>query len=102
MYKAILFHPAGDYATDFTDSEDVQSVWSAIEDMGSRWIFYPIPFVCTDKTIIDTCEGLEFLKGKRIATVKKFLAKEWAKDADGICDALNEGAPLDCIYNSIT
>lgn len=98
-YKALLFHPEGDFVTDFTDKETKQDVWECINDMGSRWIFYPLPFVATDKTIVDAVEGLEFLIGKRITTAKKYLSEQWAKNADGICNAINEGLPLYFVYN---
>jgi len=97
MYKAILFHPEGDYVIDFK-SETIQDVWDRVCDMGSRWIFYPISFVSTDKVIVDTPEGLEFLKRKHIKTVAKFLNDEWEKRADEICDMLNDGYPLNIIY----
>ena len=41
-YQAILFHPEGDYVTDFTGRATVQEVWEEIAEMGSRWIFYPL------------------------------------------------------------
>ena len=97
MYKATLFHPQGDSVTDFKRTS-IESVWNAVSDMGSRWIFYPIAFVTTDKTVVDAPEGLEFLKGKRIKTVQKFLESAWNERAKDICDALNHGAPLCCIY----
>jgi len=97
MYKAILFHPSGDYVTDFRDRETKQNVWDEIADMGSRWIFYPLCFVGTDSTVVDTPEGLEFLKGKRIKTVVKFLEQSWNERAQEVCDVINDGAPLELI-----
>jgi len=99
-YKAILFHPEGDFVTDFTQRQNVSDVWNEINEMGSRWIFYPIPFVTTDKTIIDTPEGMEFLKGKRITTAIKFFKETWENDKENICSYLNEGLPLSFIYPS--
>lgn len=97
-YKAILFHPDGDYVSDFY-RDTKQDVLDELENMGSRWIFYPIPFVSTDKTIVDTPEGLEFLKGKRITTVKKLFNDQWKKDSQTMCDILNDGAPLFLLFN---
>jgi len=97
-YKAILFHPAGDFVTDFRDRTSKDKVWEAVADMGSRWIFYPLVFVSTDKTIVDTPEGMEYLKGKRITTVKKYLADIWKEQADQVCTIINEGLPLNWIY----
>ncbi len=91
MYQAILFSPDGEHVTDFQDKNTVQDVWEEIADMGSRWIFYPIAFVGTNKTISDTPEGLEYMKGKRIETVKKILQNA---DQSVLCDHLNNGWPL--------
>ena len=99
MYKAILFHPEGDFVTDFYNKQTKQDVWDLVNDMGSRWIFYPIVFVATDKTIVDTPEGLEHLKGKRISTVKKYLASNWEANKEEICEAINKGYPLSIVYN---
>jgi len=97
-YKAILFHPQGDFVTDFTDRNDKQDVWNEVAEMGSRWIFYPIPFVATDKTIVDCPEGLEFLKGKRIKSVIKFFKETWEHNSEQICEDLNDGLPLHYVY----
>ena len=98
-YKAILFHPEGDYVTDFLNRIEVQDVWNEVAEMGSRWIFYPIPFVATNKTIVDVPEGLEFLKGKRIKSVVNFFKETWKHNSEQICDDLNVGMPLSFIYS---
>lgn len=97
-YKAILFHPEGDFVTDFRDRRTVQEVWQELSDMGSRWIFYPITFVATDKTIKDAPVGLEFLIGKRITTAKKYFADTWKDNKEEICQLMNEGLPFNYIY----
>ena len=102
-YKAMLFHPDGENVSDFRDRETVQDVWDEINDMGSRWIFYPIPFVATDKTIVDTIDELKFLKGKRIKTVKKYLLNKWNESEEKreeICEVINNGYPLNLVYSS--
>ena len=98
MYQAILFHPEGDYVTDFK-KDTKQEVWESIADMGSRWIFYPIPFVATDKTIVSVCEpSLQWMEGKRITTIKKYFNTRWKEDADFICEVINNGYPLSLVY----
>jgi hypothetical protein len=99
MYKAILFHPEGDFVTDFP-RKNVDDVWHEIAEMGSRWIFYPIPFVGTDKTIVDVSDDApQWWKGKRIKTIQKYLKQTWKEHAQEICDKLNSGNwPLDGIY----
>ena len=98
QYKAILFHPDGNFVTDFQNRTEIQDVWKEVGDMGSRWIFYPIPFVATDKTIVDTPEGLEWMKGRRIKTIKSFFTSTWPNRKDEICQMLNDGFPLSFIY----
>jgi len=46
-YSAVLFAPDGENVRDFRGHNDIDEVWELISDMGSRWIFYPIPFVAT-------------------------------------------------------
>ena len=99
QYKATLFHPEGDFVTDFRGEKTISDVWEGINSMGSRWIFYPLCFVTTDKTIVDTPEGMEFLKGKRIKTVKKYLSDKWNENSEKICNVINGGGPLWAIYN---
>jgi len=101
MYQATLFHPEGDYVTDFRNQPTTSDVWDYINNMGSRWIFYPLAFVTTDKTVIDTPEGLEHLKGKRIKTVVKYLQSFWANDAEEICNTIEAGYPLHQVYHEI-
>jgi hypothetical protein len=43
--------------------------------LGSIWLFYPFPFVVSDKTIIDAPDDLTHLKGKRIKTVLNLFKK---------------------------
>lgn len=96
-YQAVLFHPEGDYVTDFHRNSK-EEVKEEIVNMGSKWIFYPLTFVATNKTIIDAPEGLKYLERKRIKTVKKFLNDEWQHRKDEICKMMNENYPLFLIY----
>lgn len=96
-YNAILFHPEGDFVTDFK-SDSKQDIWEKISDMGNRWIFYPIPFVATKKTIVDAPDGLDHLRGKRIKTVQKYLKNQWKDNEEEILEVINNGYPLSLIY----
>jgi hypothetical protein len=100
-YQAILFHPDGDFVTDFSGCETKAEVWEKVNDMGSRWIFYPLVFIRTEegRRIVDTPSGMGFLIGRKTSTVKKYLAGNWAQNSEEICRAINEGAwPLDSVY----
>ena len=98
-YKAVLFHPEGDYVTDFKgeyddETEATETIWEQIADMGSKWIFYPIPvIVCeTDGIIVDVISGMEAFEGMTITAISDHLEKLWNKDADYLCDMINAGA----------
>ena len=96
-YKAILFHPEGDFVTDF-ENNTIEEVWESVNNMGSRWFFYPLVFVIKNKTIVDCPEGFPNFKRKRIKTLQKFLETAWEDRADKICNVLNDGGPLWYIY----
>jgi hypothetical protein len=100
-YKAVLFHPEGDYVQDFRDSETIEDVQNELMEMGSRWIFYPIAVVVNQHTnrIVDVDEYTpQWWINKGVTTLQKYLRKEWRKRADEICEGLNAGDPLHVIY----
>lgn len=107
-YKAVLFHPSGDWVTDFYGSHTIEEVWESINDMGSKWIFHPICFVTSGsplmtvhlEQIVDTPTGLEFMKGWTIGQVKAFLKSKWDADSDSICEMINDNYPMSFIYDN--
>lgn len=72
IYSAICFAPNGEYVRDFY-SDSKESISEEINNMGSRWFFYPFVFIATEKTIVEAPNCLEFLNGKRIKTVERFF-----------------------------
>ena len=48
-YQAILFASDGEFITDFKNKKSINEVWDCINNMGSKWIFYPFCCVTTDK-----------------------------------------------------
>ena len=78
MYKSIHFSINGDYVTD-NERDTVTEVWDAVNNMGSRWIFYPLPFVIKSGAdmkrgrIVSACDGFEHLKGLSIATARNYI-----------------------------
>ena len=72
-YNLICMGFDGDYVTEKTGFDSVDSAWKRSNDMGSRWYFYPFHFVTSEsgQTIIDTGQGLESFKGKQVKTVTK-------------------------------
>jgi len=91
MYKSIHFATDGNFVTD-NERETVEEVWQAVNDMGSRWFFYPIPCVIKSGAnlkrgrIISPCAGFDFLQNKSIKTAQKYIKNE---DDDLLVD--NEG-----------
>ena len=65
------------------ESDTVQGVWDQVNDMGSRWIFYPIPIITRIHNgrwpnfkyskVIDTCIGLEWAKGMTISKLLEYM-----------------------------
>lgn len=99
MYKAVLFHPEGDSVTDFRDSETIEEVLYGIDDMGSRWIFYPIWIVVDNNNIVvEAPEGMVHWVGKSRQEIKDILETEWQYRAEEVCEDLNNGIPLYLIY----
>lgn len=81
-YKAVLFAVDGDWVTDFPGNTK-EEVIEQLANKGSRWYFYPLEGVILDKggittatqRLIDAAPPIEFLKGKAIRTVRKYLEK---------------------------
>lgn len=55
MYAAVLIAPDGEYVTDF-ERDTIDEVWDCVNDMGSRWYFYPFPVVAQ---IVETFAGID-------------------------------------------
>jgi hypothetical protein len=79
-FKAMLFsHDGESCVTDFNGSTNVQRVWDNIENMGSKWVFYPIPFVFSETTnkVVGVPDCFEFdtktLKGMNVDCIKAFI-----------------------------
>ena len=92
-YEALLVAPDGEFVTDFK-RDTVKQVQKELEEIGSKWIFYPYEFIIrTTKTydkkefmkqkIIDATEPLDFMKGWTVSRVIKKIATENAKLKEG-------------------
>ena len=80
MYRAVLFTPDGDKVIDFTNTRKKSDVADKLNNMGSRWYFYPIHFICTDKTIVEAPDHFNHLVNKRITTAVKYFKDKKNKD----------------------
>jgi hypothetical protein len=85
-FYAILFSFDGDYQKESPQFDNISDVWDFINDLGSKWYFYPFCFVASNKTIHDAPELLPFFIGKRITTVKKEFKKLYEKTKDQSLD----------------
>lgn len=102
-YKLVCMAFDGDYVTE-TDRDHrdgwptVGEVWDHAENMGSRWYFHPFQFVVTSSglTVVDTPYGLDFLKGKRVKTVKAIFKGLSARPDMIGCDADTFIAEVSC------
>ena len=80
-YKLILMSFDGEYVTErtrFVETFDtVDAAWEHYNDLGSKWFFYPFPFVVTESglTIVSCADWLGVFSGKRVATVEKLFKK---------------------------
>jgi len=81
-YQSILFSLDGkDFVTDSHNCNSINDVWDDVNDMGSKWFFYPIVCVIKDtdkghinnQRIIDFCPPFESFKGKSVKNVIKYI-----------------------------
>ena len=74
-YKLILMSFDGEYQTERPLFDTVDEAWEYENDLGSKWFFYPFPFVVTESglTIAESCDGFKFLNGKRVKTVERLF-----------------------------
>ncbi len=85
-YTSIQFAPDGDFITDYK-ADTVAEIEDICADQGSRWYFYPLPFVIRDPRptqeilhmrIKAACHPFEYLIGKTVETARaEVIATEW-------------------------
>jgi hypothetical protein len=63
----------GDTQLEKPEFEDIDTAYDYINDLGSKWYFYPFWFIVTNsgKTIVNCDSMFEFMLGKRVATVSR-------------------------------
>jgi hypothetical protein len=84
-YKAVLIAPDGDWVTDFRECESIDEVYDRLNDMGSRWFFYPFHGVIIDhgglttsrQRLVSVAPPLEEFKGKTVKTLSKYLKDKY-------------------------
>jgi hypothetical protein len=87
-YQALLISSDGqDYVTDFNENhcDSIDDVWEYVNNMGSKWIFYPLCFVIranafigTNQRILDCPDSLINdgfdLRGKSVKSAMQWIA----------------------------
>ena len=80
-YRTLQVSPCGtDYIFDY-ESDNKMELWNSVNEQGSRWIFYPLSFIVKNeyrmdfnrKRIIETCDGMEHLKGRTITNAMQWI-----------------------------
>lgn len=95
MYNVMCMSFDGDFVLERVNADSVMAAWDYAGDLGSKWFFYPFYFVVSEsgQTIIDTPEGLEILKNKRVKTVKDLFCQVSKKP-----ETLDSDAELFSLY----
>ena len=86
-YSLYCFAPDGEYVKE-GDFESIDAAWNRSNEMGSRWIFYPIHIVAEDKVIVATCDELNHFIGGSLECLSQSLK---TTDQEDLCDSLNDG-----------
>lgn len=79
-YNVICMSFDGEFKRERPMFDDIEKAWEYSSNLGSKWYFYPFHFVATEKTIIDSPEPLEWIRGKRIKTIQKIFNQHSQKD----------------------
>jgi len=87
-FKMVAFAPDGDFITDFRNCSTAKECVEQIENMGSRWFFYPFCFVVNEVTekVKYTCNHYtDHLVGQKIDVVKQHM-KDNKEFFEGFCE----------------
>ena len=76
-YKLILMGFDGDYQIERPEFNAIEEAWEYHSNLGSKWVFYPFPFICTEslKTIKSSFDGFSEVNGRKLKTVKEMFSK---------------------------
>jgi len=77
MYQVICMSFDGEYQREFKNFETVQDAWEYVGNLGSKWYFYPFPFVTSEsgKTIVASALPFGEGEGRRVSTVQRIFNK---------------------------
>ena len=62
QYQLILFSLDGGYVIEATKFNSIDEAWEFENNMGSRWFFYPYPYIIEEggKKIVSSCDYWNF------------------------------------------
>lgn len=88
-FRLICMAPDGAFVRE-GEHKTVSDAWNRFNDMGSRWVFYPVSFVtgssCSDLArVLDAPSQFSWAKGLSLRSV----ARHFSTNSQEICDLLN-------------
>lgn len=74
-FTVFLFSPDGvDCVSDFKNTQSIDECWDCVSNMGSKWFFYPLPFIFGDQTnTVEACNQHLKCIGMTVKEVKAYL-----------------------------
>jgi hypothetical protein len=73
MYQLILMSFNGEYQTEHPEFETIEKAWDYENDLGSKWYYYPFPFVISGNTIRGAGYMMEWTIGRKVKTIQKIF-----------------------------
>jgi len=84
-FAALISTDGKEFVTDCHNSNSIDDIWQSIANMGSKWFFYPIPFILKESKfntlknrVIDMPDNLIKdgidLRGKSIKSAMQWIA----------------------------
>jgi len=86
-YQVMVMSFDGEYKVERPEFESVEEAWEYENNLGSKWYFYPFPFIIKGKTVVDAIELLDDFVGKRIETVRRIFKETSEQDETQGMDA---------------
>lgn len=82
--KILCMADDGEFVIDNSIHNTIDDAWDYANDFGSKWVFYPYVFIINDAelTIMAGCDNLDYLKSKRIKTVKKLFNQSYLENLE--------------------
>jgi len=70
-YQLICMSFDGDYVREDPKFETIDQSWEYSNNLGSKWFFYPFPFIVSGETVRGSLEPCEHFNGRRIKSLSR-------------------------------